>query len=99
MSDVTVAQFAEVLKVPVDRLISQLDEARDHVIAEHGQGPEAVRALEFEAVKVSLANLRSFPCVQMREKDGRLKLHGAYFAIADGILHVLDEDSGTFAAA
>jgi len=27
MSDVTVAQFAEVLKVPVDRLISQLDEA------------------------------------------------------------------------
>ncbi|UCG73452.1 MAG: translation initiation factor IF-2 [Chromatiales bacterium] len=27
MSDVTVAQFAEVLKVPVDRLLSQLDEA------------------------------------------------------------------------
>ena len=27
MSDVTVAQFAEVLKVPVDKLLSQLDEA------------------------------------------------------------------------
>ncbi len=27
MSDVTVAQFAEVLKVPVDRLLIQLDEA------------------------------------------------------------------------
>src|SRR5210317_2224212 len=27
MSNVTVAQFAEVLKVPVDRLLSQLDEA------------------------------------------------------------------------
>ena len=28
---------------------------------------------------------------------GRLKLHGAYFAIADGILHVCDEASGGFA--
>ena len=27
MAEVTVAQFAEVLKVPVDKLISQLDEA------------------------------------------------------------------------
>ena len=27
MADVTVAQFAEVLKVPVDKLLSQLDEA------------------------------------------------------------------------
>ncbi len=27
MADVTVAQFAEVLKVPVDRLLTQLDEA------------------------------------------------------------------------
>lgn len=27
MSDVTVAQFAEVLKVPVERLLVQLDEA------------------------------------------------------------------------
>jgi translation initiation factor IF-2 len=27
MADVTVAQFADVLKVPVDRLLSQLEEA------------------------------------------------------------------------
>jgi hypothetical protein len=27
MADVTVAQFAEVLKVPVDKLLTQLDEA------------------------------------------------------------------------
>ena len=27
MSEVTIAQFAEVLKVPVDKLLSQLDEA------------------------------------------------------------------------
>ncbi|TZG28887.1 carbonic anhydrase [Sphingomonas montanisoli] len=79
--------------------INLLDDARDRVVAEHGEGPEAVRALEFEAVKVSIANLRSFPCVQAREKAGKLRLHGAYFAIADGVLHVLDENGGTFAPA
>ncbi|RVT94021.1 carbonic anhydrase [Sphingomonas crocodyli] len=79
--------------------INILDEARDRVVAEHGQGPEAARAMEFEAVRVSIANLRSFPCVQAREKAGKLRLHGAYFAIADGILHVLDEEGGAFSPA
>lgn len=56
------------------------------------------RALELEAIKVSLKNLRSFPFISERERDGALKLHGAFFGIADGILHVLDEDSGEFGA-
>jgi carbonic anhydrase len=76
--------------------IDLLDEARDRIVAEHGTGPEAVRRMEMEAVKVSLANLRSFPCVPEREADGTLKLRGAYFAIADGVLHVLDEATGEF---
>lgn len=76
--------------------IEMLREARDKVRAEHG---EDFRAMELEAVRVSLANLRTFPWVREREADGRLKLHGAYFAIADGILHLLDESSGTFAPA
>jgi len=79
--------------------MSMLDEARDKVIAEHGQGEDAVRALEWEAVKVSIANLRTFPCVPIREQKGKLKIHGAYFAVADGILHLLDEQTGTFAPA
>jgi hypothetical protein len=32
MADVTVAQFAEVLKVPVDKLLTQLDEAGIKVV-------------------------------------------------------------------
>jgi len=76
--------------------ISLLDEARDKVVAEHGHGEEANRALEHEAVKVSIANLRTFPCIPIREGKGRLRIHGAYFAIADGVLHLLDEDSGAF---
>ena len=78
--------------------VDMLDEARDAVIAEHGTGPAAVHALEHETVRVSLANLRTFPCIQKREADGALTLHGAYFAIADGVLHVMNE-AGVFEAA
>lgn len=78
--------------------IELLDEARQRVVAEHGgEGRPAERALEQEAVRVSLANLRSFPCVPELELQGRLRLRGAYFAISDGVLHLLDEASGTFA--
>jgi carbonic anhydrase len=79
--------------------ISMLDDAQAEVAAKHGtKGPAAERAMELAAVRVSLANLRSFPCVQEKEGDGSLTLHGAFFAISDGILHVLNEDSGTFEA-
>ena len=80
----------------VDAWVSLLDDARAKVVAEYGDGPEAVRAMEHEAVKVSLANLRTFPFVTPRESAGALRLRGAYFAIADGQLHLLDETSGAF---
>jgi carbonic anhydrase len=73
--------------------IELLREARDKVRSEHGKD---FRAMELEGVRVSLANLRTFPWVSEREADGRLKLHGAYFAIADGVLHLLDEGTGRF---
>lgn len=57
---------------------------------------EAERAMELAAVKQSLANLRSFPCVIEKERRNSLVLHGAYFAISDGVLHLLDEASGDF---
>jgi carbonic anhydrase len=81
--------------------IDLLDEARDEVLARHpGKlDREAFREMEMKGVLVSLRNLRTFPWVKEREADGRLKLHGAYFAIADGILHVCDEAAGTFAPA
>lgn len=70
--------------------VDMLDEARDRIVAEHGTGPEAVRAMELETVRVSLKNLRTFPFVATREAAGTLRLRGAYFAIADGVLHVMD---------
>ncbi|KKC25117.1 carbonic anhydrase [Sphingomonas sp. SRS2] len=76
--------------------MSLLDEARERVVAAHGTGPEAVHALELEAVRVSIANLRTFPCIPIRENAGKLRIHGAYFGVADGVLHILDEGDGNF---
>lgn len=74
-----------------------LDEAREKVVAHHGtEGRPAELAMEREAVKVSLRNLRTFPFVNEEESSGELVLRGAFFAIFDGVLHLLDEESGEF---
>src|SRR3546814_2235881 len=57
---------------------------------------DAQRALEQAAVRVSIRNLRTFPCIPEREAEGRLTLRGAYFAISDGILHLLDTATDRF---
>jgi carbonic anhydrase len=81
--------------------IDLLDDARDRVLAHHPGALDrsAFQEMEMEGVKVSLRNLRTFPWVAEREAEGSLRLRGAFFAIADGILHLLDEPSGTFAPA
>lgn len=77
--------------------IDLLDHAREEVVHKHGStGRDAERAMEHAGVKVSLANLRTFPCVQAKERSGDLTLRGAFFAISDGLLHVLDEGTGNF---
>lgn len=77
--------------------IALLDDAREPIAREYGTtGREAERAMEQAGVKVSLENLRTFPCVEQKEKAGKLRLRGAFFAISDGVLHLLDEGSGAF---
>lgn len=78
--------------------IDLLDDARDRVAKDHGTGDAAARALELETVRVCLANLRTFPFVQEAEATGRLTLHGAWFAIREGVLWVMDE-TGQFSPA
>ena len=60
---------------------------------------ESIEEMEHEGVRCSLANLRTFPWVQEREAAGALQLHGAWFAIDQGQLHVLDEERGEFVLA
>lgn len=80
--------------------IDMLDEAREPIAERLGtSGRDAERAMELAAVKVSIDNLRTFPCVREKEASGELSLRGAHFAISDGILSLLDEASGEFVAA
>lgn len=85
----------------ISRWIEMLDDARERVVHRHGAEPtaETIRAMEHEAVKVSLANLRTFPCIQEREAAGTIRLHGAWFAIDEGELFILYEPSGKFRSA
>jgi carbonic anhydrase len=77
--------------------IELLDDAREQVVAEHGtEGRAAERAMEEAGVKVSLANLRTFPNIRELEESGQLRLRGAFFAISEGVLHLLDEETGEF---
>jgi len=57
------------------------------------EGVEArQRCCEEEVVKVSLANLLTFPWISERVARGVLRLHGAWFAIRTGELLVLQGD-------
>jgi carbonic anhydrase len=77
--------------------VRMLDGASDKVRAEH---PELDRAafteMERAAVKVSLANLRTFPWIAEREASGKLALHGAHFSVAEGQLYMLDGAEANF---
>lgn len=55
-----------------------------------------IEKLALESIKQSLTNLRTFPCVKTLEERGKLALHGAFFGIMDGVLRVLDPQTGVF---
>ncbi len=77
--------------------INLLSEARRPVAAKHGtEGRKAEMAMEFAAIRQSLANLRTFPWLAEKERAGTLKLRGAHFSIMEGVLYSLDEDTGEF---
>lgn len=61
-----------------------------------GEPEERQRCCEHEVVKVSLANLLTFPWIAERVEARRLELHGAWFDIRTGILATLQPD-GSFA--
>jgi carbonic anhydrase len=52
--------------------------------------------LAMASIGQGLMNLRSFPWIAERERQGNLALHGAYFGTASGALLALDEARGTF---
>lgn len=77
--------------------VDMLKDARETVRVHYAVLDDgAFLAMEHEAIKVSLANLRTFPWVIEREAAGRLTLHGGHFSISEGRLYLLDEAEGKF---
>lgn len=59
--------------------------------------PAYAERLALASIRNSIANLRTFPCVEILEKKGRLSLHGALFGVATGQLSIMDGSTGRFA--
>jgi carbonic anhydrase len=74
-------------------LLDQLELVESDVFA-HGDE----MAFEFAAVRSSLANLRTFPFIKKRMKEGLLALHGLHFDLGSGELLSLKQDTGRFVA-
>ena len=79
----------------VGRWIDMLREAHGRVA--HIQDiDERTRALEHEAVRVSITNLLTFPYVAAAVDAGRLNIHGLWTDIATGELLAFDGESSEF---
>ena len=78
--------------------MSMLDDARKDITATMAtRSPiEQCAALERRAIQTSLANLRTFPCIQILEGRGKVQLHGAHFDIASGMLEVLNPATNVY---
>jgi len=63
---------------------------------EHETMQDFATRIEKAAVLRSLENLMTFPNVQILVECGKLKLHGAYFGVAEGSLFVLDKTTKEF---
>ena len=80
----------------IDQWMGIISDAKERVLAKSSVDPQ--RDLELEAIRTSLRNLRTFPFIVEREKRGKLKLHGAWYAIGEAKLFTLEETSGEFSA-
>ena len=63
---------------------------------EHESMQDFATRIEKAAVLRSLENLMTFPYVRILVERGKLKLHGAYFGVAEGSLFVLDKATKEF---
>ncbi len=56
------------------------------------------RLIERASIEHSLANLRTFPWIRMKENARGLALHGVWFDISMGELHAYDESAAAWSA-
>jgi carbonic anhydrase len=92
------ASLAEAEDRPIGQFItpwvSLLKHVRDDMLANPPEDPQTT--LEHGGIRASLDNLMSFPFIASAVAEGRLTLHGAWFAIGLGELHWLNGTTGQF---
>jgi carbonic anhydrase len=76
--------------------ISLAEEAKHRMLARQAGDGDPQRELEYEIVRLSLANLMGFSWVREKVEAGELSLHGWHFGITHGKLAILDRDSDEF---
>ncbi|MBA5778467.1 carbonic anhydrase [Stappia sp. F7233] len=81
----------------IGKWMTLLEPAADTLAClEIGKEDDRQLAMEYAGVRQSLANLRTFPCVNILEDKGRLALHGAWFDIGSGELRLMNPETGEF---
>jgi carbonic anhydrase len=92
------ASLAEADDRPIGQFItpwvSLLKDVRDEMLATAPEDPQT--SLEHGGIRQSLENLKTFPFIAEAVAEGRLTLHGAWFAIGLGELHWLNGTTGHF---
>jgi carbonic anhydrase len=78
------------------RAIKDVTRIVPRVMGENAETHE--RHIERASIEHSLANLRTFPWIRMKENRRELSLHGVWFDIAMGELHAYDEDEAQWSA-
>lgn len=79
--------------------VSMAQRAADRVRQEFGNAEASMQLCQCEmaSIVVSLENLQTFPWVQQRILQGKLKLHGWYFDIVSGDMQYYDAERLQFA--
>lgn len=82
----------------IGKWMSDLKDVAAAVRDDHdGHSHDLQTAVEFASVEHSLANLRTFPWLRLRENKREVTVHGAWFDISLGELHVFDEAARSWA--
>jgi carbonic anhydrase len=78
------------------RAIKDVTRIVPRMVGENAENHE--RHIERASIEHSLANLRTFPWIRMKENRRELALHGVWFDIAMGELHAYDENEAHWSA-
>ena len=75
----------------IGKWMSGVEDLVHAVRQDHEDHATLATAVERASIEHSVANLRTFPWLRMKEKKGEIGLHGAWFDIGFGELHIYDD--------